>query len=177
MSKEDHSKYLESEYERISNLPGFPHARVNPSLVGGDVGSVLASPEERLLFVMHAHGAELLVVSNRRIVIYHLPDLKPLSRRSGVAVVRIAVAFFVEPVHAVMEVSEKVWALFNGVRRLKRWMWPKDRREAARRKAEGQVRGGLGPSQGRDTGADRRLPRANPAREQLWMETRVRDLA
>ena len=129
-SDKDHGDYLEANYEMFLEMPGFPFIRMNPAQ------NSHAFSTEQLLLVMHGRSAELLVVSNKRIVIYEIPKKKSLFRRASGVAGNIGLGM-IPGVGDMLDAADSVKDVYKGARGVKRWASPGDRRENARREQEG----------------------------------------
>jgi hypothetical protein len=129
----DHAEFLSEEFANFFREYGFPYMRMDPAILAGEVDKALAAPEERLLLVLHCHSAELLVVSTRRIIVYTIP-----AKSSGIASTAKFVAtiplLFIPGVGELYEGFHRAKELFHLTAKLKHWVSPSDRREAAQRK-------------------------------------------
>ena len=79
----DHSEYLHERYETFLDQPGFPALRVNPALFSGEVDEALSTSDEQLLLVLHCSSAELLVISNKHILVYKVPQKSSAAASAG----------------------------------------------------------------------------------------------
>ncbi len=70
----DNLVYFEENFEIFSEMLGFPYLRLNPMLLSDEINNLLSTTNEMLLLMMHCNSAELLVVSNKRILLYRIPQ-------------------------------------------------------------------------------------------------------
>ncbi len=127
----DHTEFLEEGYETFLDAPGFPYMRVNPALLS-DQADAFSTSGEQLLLTMHCRSALLVVVSTERIIIYKLPKKKSWLR-SGVG----AAIGAVPVVGDVLGAGENVMSFGRGLKNVKHWVSPSDRRKAAQDAADG----------------------------------------
>jgi hypothetical protein len=131
----DHSEYLDEHYETFLDQPCFPALRMNPALFSGEVDEALSTSDEQLLLVLHCSSAELLVVSNKHILVYKVPQKSSATASVGKFVganVLVNLPVVGEVFHAVHGVKE----MFHGAAKLKHWISPSDRRETAQRRKD-----------------------------------------
>lgn len=100
-SEAEHGDYIEIVPEAFVH----PYIRINPPLLYGGLSSVSSTADEHLLLVMHCRSAELLVISNKRILIYKIPETKSFVRRAGGKVASMATSFATGVIPVVNEVS------------------------------------------------------------------------
>jgi hypothetical protein len=131
---QDHSKYLIEGCETFSDAPGFPHIRMNPALLAGDDG-VLSASDEQVLLVTHCSSAELLVVSNKGILVYQVPQASSGAAKAAKFVGANVLVNLPVVGHA-YELFHGVGEMFHGAVKLKHWISPSDRREAAQREKD-----------------------------------------
>jgi len=143
-SDKDHADYLEEDYEKFFEMPGFPYLRMNHVLFTDEDNSVHAASDEHLLVAMHGTSGELLVVSNERIRVYKIPGKKSFLRRAG----GVGIGF-VPGVGEILDGIDSAKELFQAAGNVKGWISPGDRREVARRKKE-------------------RMPSRKEARDLVW---------
>ncbi len=129
----DHSEYLEERYETFLDQPGFPTLRTNPALLNSD--EELSTSDEQLLLVLHCASAELLVLSNKRILVYTVPQKSSGAVTAG-KFVGANVLINLPVVGEVVELAHGVEKIFHGATKLKHWISPSNRREAAQKKKD-----------------------------------------
>lgn len=96
-----HDDYLEVDPEAYIS----PNIRIMPSFLYGEVSEVASYADEHVLLVMHCNDAELLVISNQRVLIYKMPRTKSLARRAGGTAVSIATSLTIDAIPVVSDVS------------------------------------------------------------------------
>jgi len=131
----DHTQYLEEGYETFLDAPGFPYMRMNSALLS-DEADAFSTPGEQLLLTMHCSSALLAVVSTERIIVYKLPKKKSWLR-SGAGFGVGAALDFVPVVGDLLDAGENVMSFGRGLRNVKHWISPGDRRKAAQDAADG----------------------------------------
>jgi hypothetical protein len=128
----DHSEFLSEDFESFALASGFPYLRMHPAILAGEVDKALAAPDERLLLVLHCHSAALLVVSNRRIIVYKIPEKSSVT----VQVAKSAAILFVPGFDEISETVEVTKGAVHWAAKLKHWLSPSDRRDAVQRKQD-----------------------------------------
>src|SRR5450755_1930125 len=81
LKADDHTKYFESNFQELSEIPGFPLLRINQEIK--NMEGHLSSDEEHLLFAMHGRSAKFLVLSNKKIKVYKIPETKSFGNEAG----------------------------------------------------------------------------------------------
>lgn len=103
----DHSIYLAENFTDFFHTPGFPHLRLHPALILADHPDQLSASEEQVLLVMHSTSNNLLVVSNRNVIVYKIPRFKPFLERVGVAGAKFTLGL-IPGVGQAMEIADKL---------------------------------------------------------------------
>jgi hypothetical protein len=119
-SETQHDDYIEIDPEALIN----PYFRINPPLRYGAVNLVSSTADEHLLFVMHCRSAKLLVISNKRILIYKIPETKSLLRRAGGSAVSVATSMAIDSIPIVSDVSTILGGI-GAVKTIKDRFWSK----------------------------------------------------
>lgn len=113
----DHSVYMAENFIDFVKTPGFPYLRLNPALLIFDQPVELSAEAEQVLLVMHSTSNNLLVVSNRNVIVYQIPRYKPFLERLGRVGVDITLGL-IPGVSQVMEIADK---LGEGHENLQNW--------------------------------------------------------
>jgi hypothetical protein len=108
-SEAQHDDYIEIDPEALIH----PYIRINPPLLYGGVSSASSTADEYVLLVMHCSSAELLVISNKRILIYKIPETKSLLRRAGGTVVSTATSIAIGQIPYVSDALDGLEAFKN----------------------------------------------------------------
>lgn len=81
----DHSIYFEEGQNLLDVIrsPGFPHVRLHPAVLDPSRIDEFSPADEILLLAMHLQANQLLVISNKSISIYLIPQLKSKLQTAG----------------------------------------------------------------------------------------------
>lgn len=124
----DHSPYFEPDLDHLAANPGFPYSRIHdwPSKESQ------AENNEKLLMAVHGSGAQLLVITNKKVALYKIPAKKGFFKKAfNTAVGTIPV------VSDVLEGIDSAKDLAGGAKNLRGWVSGKNKKEKLAREAAG----------------------------------------
>lgn len=78
----DHQAYLLPDIDSLAEAPGFPFMRVHPGLAGREPRQPQPAADEQLLLTLHLRGGHIMVLSDRRLLIYQLPLKKNMLQQA-----------------------------------------------------------------------------------------------
>ena len=131
---QDQTKFIADDFEAFSESPGFPLIRFNPIIENEEISSL--SDDEQLLFLMHCEKGRLLLVSNKRIVIYKIPKKKSFLRNSLELGAEFTVGF-IPGVGELMDAKDIVKDPIVAFYGMGKWLSGHTRRQRIKKEKEG----------------------------------------
>lgn len=117
----------EQNLRDVVNSPKFPYLRLHPAIIDPTRMNELSISEEKLLLAMHLQSRQFLVVSNKSLSIYQIPQIRTGLQTAGLVGAKIGIGF-IPGVGELFDAGEKLMGAGEWVK--KKWEQREDKSKA-----------------------------------------------